>query len=201
MPALPHRRAPCIPFLAHVRVLLHPQGENDGFAQLPHTIRLKRAPHGHAETPPHTLLLTHWQTTTMIMRPSPDSTDPAGQGISAQTCPRSMEPLAFKHINPQVHARYMAHGKPVPPRTLTMIEGNTTSLLFSGNPKGNSGSHALSLDAARTKQTAAKLKKRPRTHSTRAAVCQNHASRNPPQNHPCGPAPNRSQTSTPSCRK
>ena len=42
-----------------------------------------------------------------------------------------------------------------------MIEGKITSLLFSGNPKGNSGSHALSLDAARTKQTAAKLKKGP----------------------------------------
>ena len=87
MPALPHRRAPCIPFLAHVRVLLHPQGENDGFAQLPHTIRLKRAPHGHAETPPHTLLSTHWQTTTMIMRPRPKLYGPGWAGNECASMP------------------------------------------------------------------------------------------------------------------
>ena len=98
-----------------------------------------------------------------------------------------MEPLALKHIDPQVHARYMTHGKPVPPRTLTMIDGKTTSLLFSGNPKDNGRNNALSLDAARKKQTTAKLKnKRRRTHSTRAALCQNHANRNAPQIIPAG---------------
>ena len=40
-----------------------------------------------------------------------------------------------------------------------MIEGKITSLLFSGNPNGNGANHARSLDAARTKQTPAKLKK------------------------------------------
>ena len=46
----------CILSLAHVRVLLLPKGENDGFAQLPHPIRLKRTSRGHAET--HTMTHT-----------------------------------------------------------------------------------------------------------------------------------------------
>lgn len=113
--AIPHTLScPCIPFLAHVRILLQPQGENDGFAQLPHTIRLKRIPHGHAETPPHTPFdalandYDYHATEAQTLR-----TQRSGECHECANMPAfdGASGLQAHLINPQVHAKYMTRGK------------------------------------------------------------------------------------------